>query len=99
MARVPWVAWLEIDKERLRPLRYLMEHTRRTAVVSQDGLARNKCRSGLASRCAARAALDLIGAEFVVANTCQPSCNPKATTHCFMPNSASSISALAMALR
>ena len=51
------------------------------------------------SRCAARAALDLTGAEVVVADTCQPSCDPKATTHCFMPNSASSISALAMALR
>jgi len=58
-------AWLEIDKERLPPLQYRMEQTRRTAVASQDGLARNKCGSGLASRCAAQAALGLTGAEML----------------------------------
>ncbi|MDF3876105.1 hypothetical protein P3W49_06465, partial [Pseudomonas putida] len=39
------------------------------ALLAQDGLARKKCGSGLASRCAARAALDLIGAEMVSTNT------------------------------
>ncbi|WP_219824828.1 hypothetical protein, partial [Pseudomonas ceruminis] len=39
-----------------------------------------------------RAALDLIGAETAAANTWQPSCNLKPSPHCFIPNSASSIS-------
>ncbi|PNB54428.1 hypothetical protein C1X73_26660, partial [Pseudomonas sp. FW305-130] len=40
--------------------------------MAQAGLARNKCGSGLASRCAARAALDLTGADCVVADTWWP---------------------------
>ncbi|WP_339470954.1 hypothetical protein, partial [Pseudomonas capeferrum] len=42
------------------------------AQISQEKLARNKRRSERSSRCAARAALDLPGAEFAVANTWQP---------------------------
>ena len=47
---------------------------------------------------AARAALDFIGAENVVANTWRPSHHLKPNPHCLIPNSASSISALAIAL-
>jgi len=39
--------------------------------MAQAGLARNKCGSGLASRCAARAALDFTGAESPKANTAE----------------------------
>ena len=45
------------------------EEARALALAS---LARNKCRSELRSRCAARAALDLTGAECVVAGTWWP---------------------------
>ncbi|WP_220466957.1 hypothetical protein, partial [Pseudomonas juntendi] len=42
------------------------------ARLSQALLARNKRRSERSSRCAARAALDLTGAAYLLTNTCQP---------------------------
>ncbi|AYG46707.1 hypothetical protein DV532_21400 [Pseudomonas sp. Leaf58] len=39
---------------------------------AQAILAQNRCGSGLAPRSAARAALDLLGAEGVVSNTWRP---------------------------
>ncbi|WP_218031609.1 hypothetical protein, partial [Pseudomonas juntendi] len=42
------------------------------AQLAQGLLARNKRRSERSSRCAARAALDLPGAAYRLATTCQP---------------------------
>ena len=60
-----------------RPLGvHLNRRTRRAGALEKASLARNKCRSSLVLRSAAREALDLTGAEPATANTCQPRLAP-----------------------
>jgi len=58
------------------PPRYRVEQTRRSRALGQALLARNRCRSSLVLRSAARAALDLRNTTTTQPSTWPPWCDP-----------------------
>ncbi|WP_368681554.1 hypothetical protein [Pseudomonas sp. SID14000] len=67
-----WGAWLGAGDAAAMPTQKSSQPTK-AGNHGLTGSARcNKCGSGLAPRSAARAALDLAGAEAATTNTCQP---------------------------
>ncbi|SPO57527.1 protein of unknown function [Pseudomonas sp. JV551A1] len=70
--------WLEIaEEQQAQPSIFEWDRQGGRARQAQERLARNRCRSSLVLRSAARAALDLTGAREPKTGTSQSQCHPK----------------------